>query len=80
MELYAKGQLSYLILTCLLERDYYGLDIISSISEKSNGKINLKKPSVYSNLTRMEKQGFVSAYFIAIASIISADTPVSLAA
>lgn len=62
MELYAKGQLSYLILTCLLERDYYGLDIISSISEKSNGKINLKKPSVYSNLTRMEKQGFVSAY------------------
>ena len=62
MDLYAKGQLSYLILNCLLERDFYGLDIISGIAERSNGKINLKKPSVYSNLTRMEKQGFVSAY------------------
>ena len=62
MELYAKGQLSYLILTCLHERDFYGLDIISEISSRSNGRINLKKPSVYSNLTRMEKQGYISAY------------------
>lgn len=62
MELYAKGQLSYLILTCLQERDFYGLDIISEISNRSNGKINLKKPSVYSNLTRMETQGYISAY------------------
>ncbi len=62
MELYAKGQLSFLILTCLLDRDFYGLDIISEISSRSNGKINLKKPSVYSNLTRMEKQGYVSSY------------------
>ena len=62
MELYAKGQLSFLILTCLQERDFYGLDIISEISNRSNGRINLKKPSVYSNLTRMEKQGYISAY------------------
>lgn len=62
MELYAKGQLSYLILTCMLERDFYGLDIISEISNRSNGRINLKKPSVYSNLTRMEKQGYISSY------------------
>ena len=62
MELYAKGQLSFLILNCLHERDFYGLDIISEINEKSNGRINLKKPSVYSNLTRMEKQGYVSSY------------------
>ena len=62
MDLYAKGQLSFLILNCLQERDFYGLDIISEISDRSNKRINLKKPSVYSNLTRMEKQGFVSAY------------------
>ncbi|MBE7073789.1 MAG: hypothetical protein E7379_01710 [Clostridiales bacterium] len=62
MDLYAKGQLSYLILTCMQERDFYGLDIISAISEKSGGRINLKKPSVYSNLTRMEKQGYISSY------------------
>lgn len=62
MELYAKGQLSYLMLTCLQERDFYGLDIISEISNTSNGRINLKKPSVYSNLTRMEKQGYISSY------------------
>ncbi len=62
MEFYAKGQLSYLILTCLQDRDFYGLDIISEISARSNGKINLKKPSVYSNLNRMEKQGYISSY------------------
>ena len=62
MELYAKGQLSYLILNCLHERDFYGLDIITEINSRSNGKVNLKKPSVYSNLTRMEKQGYVSSY------------------
>ena len=62
MELYAKGQLSFLILTCMQDRDFYGLDIISEISSRSNGRINLKKPSVYSNLTRMEKQGYISSY------------------
>ena len=62
MELYAKGQLSFLILNCLLERDFYGLDIISEIKTKTGGNIDLKKPSVYSNLTRMEKQGQVSSY------------------
>ena len=62
MELYAKGQLSFLILNCLLERDFYGLDFISEIYDKSDGRIDLKKPSVYSNLTRMEKQGYVSSY------------------
>lgn len=62
MDIYAKGQLSYLILNCLMERDFYGLDIISEIKNRSNGRIDLKKPSVYSNLTRMEKQGQVSSY------------------
>ena len=62
MELYAKGQLSFLMLTCLQERDFYGLDIISEISNRSNGRINLKKPSVYSNLTRMEKQKYITSY------------------
>ena len=62
MDLYAKGQLSFLILNCLLERDFYGLDFITEINNKSNGRILLKKPSVYSNLTRMEKQGYVSSY------------------
>ena len=62
MDIYAKGQLSFLILNCLLDRDFYGLDIISEVRNRSNGRIELKKPSVYSNLTRMEKQGQVSSY------------------
>ena len=62
MEIFAKGQLSYMILNCLLERDFYGLDFITEINKKSNGRINLKKPSVYSSLTRMEKQGYLSSY------------------
>lgn len=62
MDMNVKGQLSFLILNCLLDRDFYGLDIISEVKSRSNGRINLKKPSVYSNLTRMEKQGQVSSY------------------
>lgn len=62
MEIFAKGQLSYMILNCLLERDFYGLDFITEINKKSNGRINLKKPSVYSSVTRMEKQGYLSSY------------------
>ncbi len=62
MDIYAKGQLSFLILNCLLERDFYGLDIITEIRDRTGGKMDLKKPSVYSNLTRMEKQGLVSSY------------------
>ena len=42
MDLYAKGQLSFLILNCLLERDFYGLDFITEINNKSNGRILLK--------------------------------------
>lgn len=62
MDIYAKGQLSFLILNCLLDRDFYGLDILAEVKNRSNGRIELKKPSVYSNLTRMEKQGQVSSY------------------
>lgn len=62
MEIFAKGQLSFLILSCLVEKDYYGLEIIDRVKERSEGRIVLKKPSVYSSLTRMEKAGQVSSY------------------
>lgn len=62
MDIYAKGQLSFLILNCLLDRDFYGLDILAEVKNRSNGRIELKKPSVYSNFNRMEKQGQVSSY------------------
>ena len=55
-----KGQLSYLILSCLSERDMYGLELIEEI--KSRAGIEIKMPSLYSNLNRMKELRFISTY------------------
>lgn len=56
----AKGQLSYLILTCLEEKDMYGLELIEKIKERSGIKIKL--PSLYSNINRMKELKYISSY------------------
>ena len=58
-----RGQLSTIILTCLLDGDKYGYEIIQSVEEKTNGNVVIKKPSLYSSLTRMENQELVSSYW-----------------
>ena len=51
-----------IILTTLSERDKYGLEILSEIKEKSNGLYELKQPTLYSCLKRLEKLGYISSY------------------
>lgn len=58
-----KSQLSTIILSTMLNEDKYGLEIIKIIREKTNGEIEIKQPSLYSALNRLEKQGFVSSYW-----------------
>lgn len=58
-----RGQLSTIILSSLLDGDKYGYEIIDSIQERTNGEIAIKKPSLYSTLTRLEKQDLVSSYW-----------------
>ena len=55
-----KGQLSYLILSCLSDRDMYGLELIEEI--KNRAGIEIKLPSLYSNLNRMKELKFISSY------------------
>lgn len=55
-----KGQLSYLILSCLVEKDMYGLELIEEIKKRSG--VEVKLPSLYSNLNRMKDLKFISSY------------------
>lgn len=59
----SNGLNSYLILDSLADGSKYGLEIIEHISQKTGGQIILKKPSLYSSLTRMEKKGLISSSF-----------------
>ena len=58
-----RGQLSTILLSTLLSCDKYGYEIINDIKEKTNGSLVIKQPSLYSSLSRMEKQGFISSYW-----------------
>ncbi len=60
MEVLAKGQLSYMILSCLSERDMYGLELIDEIKNKYGREVKL--PSLYSNLNRMKELKYISSY------------------
>ena len=58
-----RGQLPIIILSALLDGDKYGLEIISKIKEQSGGQVEIKQPTLYSTLTRMEKQNFINSYW-----------------
>ncbi len=57
------GETQFLILDSLSSGSKYGLEMIDYISTRSGGNYILKKPTLYSCLTRMEKKGWVSSSF-----------------
>ena len=57
-----RGQLNNVILSTMLDGDKYGYEIIEEISKWSNGKIELKQPSLYSALKRLETSEMLSSY------------------
>jgi PadR family transcriptional regulator PadR len=58
-----RGHIDTMILRVLIDGDNYGYEIIKSIFEQSNGKFELKEPSLYTSLKRLEKQKLISAYW-----------------
>lgn len=58
-----RGQLNNVILSTMLDGDKYGYEIIEEISKWSNGKIELKQPSLYSALKRLEANKMLSSYW-----------------
>lgn len=58
-----RGHIDTIILKALYHGDKYGLEIIQEIEEKSNGTYELKQPTLYSCLKRLESQGLISSYW-----------------
>lgn len=55
------GLLDIVILKLLSSEDLYGYQIKQEISNRSNGKIEIKDGSLYGPLYRMEKKNFISS-------------------
>ncbi len=53
----------YLILDSLANGAKYGLEVIEYIAKKTDGNYILKKPTLYSCLSRMEKKGLISSSY-----------------
>lgn len=58
-----RGHIDTIILCVLLEGDNYGYEIIKSIGNKSGGRYELKEPSLYTSLKRLEGQGLIESYW-----------------
>lgn len=58
-----RGHVDTIILNSLAERDRYGYEILDIISDLSEGRYEIKQPTLYSCLKRLEKQGFITSYF-----------------
>lgn len=58
-----RGNVDTVILKVLYEGDRYGYDLIKQINARGDGQWEIKQPTVYACLKRLEKQGFVSSYW-----------------
>jgi len=59
----SRGSVNNIILEILSTGDKYGYEIIKEVEEKTDGKIKLKQPSLYSSLNRFEDKEFVTSYW-----------------
>jgi len=58
-----RGHIDTMILRLLREGDKYGYQMFKLIIERSRGQFELKEPSMYSSLRRMEQQGMIASYW-----------------
>lgn len=58
-----RGHIDNIILRVLLDGDNYGYEIIKAISEKSGGEYELKEPSLYTSLKRLEVRKLITSYW-----------------
>lgn len=57
-----RGHVDTIILKTLTTGDKYGYEIIKEIEQKSKGTYELKQPTLYSCLKRLENQGLISGF------------------
>lgn len=58
-----RGHIDTIILCVLLDGDNYGYEIIKAIAKNSGGKYELKEPSLYTSLKRLESQKLIESYW-----------------
>jgi len=58
-----RGAVNNIIMESLFEGEKYGYEIIKEVEEKTQGKIKLKQPSLYSSLSRFETKGLITSYW-----------------
>lgn len=59
----SRGSVNNIILESLVTGQKYGYEIIKEVEEKTNGKIKLKQPSLYSSLKRFESKNIITSYW-----------------
>jgi len=60
---YIRGHIDTIILRVLADGDNYGYEIIKAISKLSDGQYELKEPSLYTSLKRLESQKLILSYW-----------------
>ncbi len=58
-----RGNIDAIVLCTLSEGDSYGYEILKDVSEGSGGEYEMKEPSLYTSLKRLEGQGLVESYW-----------------
>lgn len=58
-----RGHTDTIVLSILLKGDSYGYEIYKTILEKTEGQYGLKEATLYSSYRRLEKEGFITAYW-----------------
>lgn len=58
-----RGHIDTIILRILKDGDNYGYEIMKAVSVNSANEYELKEPSLYTSLKRLEKQGHIVSYW-----------------
>ena len=58
-----RGHIDAIILRVLLDGDNYGYEIMKSVALHSGNEYELKEPSLYTSLRRLEKLGRIQSYW-----------------
>lgn len=58
-----RGHIDTIILRILQGGDNYGYEIMKAVLINSNSEYELKEPSLYTSLKRLEKQGLITSYW-----------------
>lgn len=58
-----RGHIDTIILKILVNGDNYGYQIIKTVAINSENSYELKEPSLYTSLKRLEKQNYIESYW-----------------